>query len=58
MNRFSKSQKFEISRLLGERYASLQLRLKCLKPLYDRHQTMYQDFVDEMDLIDSILKVL
>ena len=58
MKRLSKLQKTEIIRLLDERYVSLQLRSRRLKPLYERHQSMYQDVVNEMNLIDSILKVL
>lgn len=58
MKRLSKLQRSEISRLLDERYVCLQLRLRRLKPLYDKMPSMYKEVLDELELIDSISKVL
>lgn len=54
--KLSKIQKFEISRLLDERYVLLHLRLKRCRILYDKMPSMYDEVVNEMELIDSIFE--
>ena len=58
MENLSREQLSELSTLLDERFIYLQLRLKRLRPMFDKNPSMLEEVKKEMELIDSINEML